>query len=326
MRRSFIGLGASLVLLPVGASAHATFATATAPAESTYKAVLQVPHGCDGKATHTVTITMPEGMIAVKPMPKPGWDLKTVEGDYAKTYDYYGTPTSKGVRAVVWSNGDLPDAWYDEFVFRGYITGVEPGAVLAFPTVQGCDGAEARWDQVAAAGQDPDDLEHPAPTLTVVAPTGEEHHHHGGMAMAMTAAEAGDLTIENPWARETVAAVPNSAGYMTIKNDGDAPDRLVKAASDVAAKVELHTMAMEGDVAKMRPVDGVDVPAHGEADLAPGGLHIMLVGLKAPLKEGTSFPLTLTFEKAGDVTVEVPVEDIAHGGGHGDMDHMDHGN
>ena len=139
--------------------------------------------------------------------------------------------------------------------------------------------------------------------------------------LAAVPAHAADLTVENPWARETIAAVPNSAGYMTIKNGGDVPDRLVKAASDVAAKAELHTMAMAGDVAKMRPVDGVDVPAHGKADLAPGGFHVMLIGLKQPLKEGTTFPLTLTFEKAGEVAVEVAVEDIAHGGGHGGMDH-----
>lgn len=155
--------GTSMVL------AHATLETDQAPANSTYKAVLRVPHGCEGQATHTVRIQIPEGFIAVKPMPKPGWKLEAKEGAYAKTYDYFGTPMAKGVREVVWSGGDLPDAFYDEFVFRGRIAEHPEGTMLWFKTVQECANGAERWIEIPAAGQNADDLKHPAPGLKVTA-------------------------------------------------------------------------------------------------------------------------------------------------------------
>lgn len=115
----------------------------------------------------------------------------------------------------------------------------------------------------------------------------------------------GDLTIDHPWAR--ASAIANSAAYMVITTKGDAPDRLVAASSPVAATVELHTHVVEGDVMRMRPVKAIDIDPGAPAVLAPGGLHVMLMGLKGPLEEGKRFPLTLTFEKAGPVTIDVPV-------------------
>lgn len=134
------------------------------------------------------------------------------------------------------------------------------------------------------------------------------------------------FTIEHPWARASAGPARNSAAFMTIHNSGGA-DRLVAASGDIAARVELHTHMMEGDVMKMRQVEAVDVPAGGMAALQPGGFHVMLIGLHEPLKEGDRFPLTLTFEKAGEVTVEVAVEAIGSMGGqqdgmgHGSMNH-----
>lgn len=116
----------------------------------------------------------------------------------------------------------------------------------------------------------------------------------------------GDLTIDQPWARASVAA--NGAAYMTISTSGSAPDQLVAAASPVAGKVELHTHIVEGDVMRMRPVKAIEVNVGEPAVLKPGGLHVMLIGLKAPLKEGEKFPLTLTFTKAGTTTVDVAVQ------------------
>lgn len=116
----------------------------------------------------------------------------------------------------------------------------------------------------------------------------------------------GSLTIEHPWARASVAA--NGAAYMIISNSGGEADELLAAASPVAATVELHTHIMEGEVMKMRPVKSIDVNVGEPAALKPGGLHIMLIGLKAPLKEGEKFPMTLTFAKAGTITVDVVVE------------------
>lgn len=136
------------------------------------------------------------------------------------------------------------------------------------------------------------------------------------------------FTIEHPWARASAGPARNSAAFMTIHNSG-AADRLIAAAGDVAARVELHTHMMEGDVMKMRQVEAIDVPAGGMATLQPGGFHVMLIGLHEPLKEGDRFPLTLTFEKAGEVTLEIAVEAIGSmGGQQGGMGHgsMNHGN
>lgn len=118
----------------------------------------------------------------------------------------------------------------------------------------------------------------------------------------------GDLKIDHPWARASAGAAANGAAYMTITTAGAAADQLVKAASPVADKVELHTHILDGDVMRMRPVSGITVNVGEPAVLRPGGLHVMLIGLKEPLKEGSQFPLTLTFEKAGTVTVQVDVE------------------
>jgi copper(I)-binding protein len=126
----------------------------------------------------------------------------------------------------------------------------------------------------------------------------------------------GDLVVENPWARESVT--PTGAAYFRVRNDGDQDDRLIGVSSEVADEARLHSSVMQDGVMRMRPVEAVDVPAHGEAVLEPGGLHVMLVGLKAPLEEGGSFPLTLDFENAGKVQVMTTIEDIGHGaGGHG---------
>src|ERR1700754_3488725 len=106
-----------------------------------------------------------------------------------------------------------------------------------------------------------------------------------------SAQSAGKVSVETPWAR--ASAGTTGAAYFTLKNQGDADDRLVAVSTPAAGKAELHTMTMEGDVMKMRPVDGIPVAAHGTAELKPGGLHVMLMELKAPLKQGESFPLTL---------------------------------
>ena len=103
---------------------------------------------------------------------------------------------------------------------------------------------------------------------------------------------------------------------MTLQNAGSTADRLLKAESPVAANAELHTHVKDGDAMRMRPVNDVPVPAGGTTKLEPGGYHIMLIGLKQPLKEGERLPLTLTFEKAGKISIDVPVQKAGASGGH----------
>jgi Uncharacterized protein conserved in bacteria len=125
--------------------------------------------------------------------------------------------------------------------------------------------------------------------------------------LPVVAAFAADVTVTQPWARSTPAPGGAGAAFMTISNAGATADKLVKATSPVAGAAELHTHLMDGGVMRMRAVPAIEIPAGGSASLAPGGLHVMLINLNAPLTEGTSFPLSLTFEKAGEVTVTVPV-------------------
>ena len=127
------------------------------------------------------------------------------------------------------------------------------------------------------------------------------------LLVASTAlAQTGQLEVSDAWARATPAKAENGVAYLTIRSP--TPDRLVSVSSPVAKKAELHTMEMAGMVMKMRPLAGLDIPAGQPVTLKPGGDHVMLTGLNGPLREGQSFPLTLTFEKAGTRTVTVAVE------------------
>ena len=154
----YLGLACSAAL------ANVTLDTAEASAGSTYKAVLRIPHGCRGKPTTEVRVTIPEGFISAKPMPKAGWTLITIAGRYERTYDLHGTAISEGTRGISWGGGYLPDIWYDEFVFRGtFAADLKPGTVFYFPTVQVCGDQEEHWIDVSGeAGAD-----QPAPSVTL---------------------------------------------------------------------------------------------------------------------------------------------------------------
>jgi copper(I)-binding protein len=131
--------------------------------------------------------------------------------------------------------------------------------------------------------------------------------------LAVTVASAGDykagsLDISDPWSRATPKGSSVAAGYMTIKNSGSTPDRLINGSSDVAPKFEVHEMRMENGVAKMRPVKGgLEIKPGNTVELKPGSFHIMFVGLKKPLSAGDHFTVTLMFEKAGPVSVDYDV-------------------
>ena len=141
------------------------------------------------------------------------------------------------------------------------------------------------------------------------------------LALALSAApalaqeiKAGDLTIEKPWARATPKGAEVGVGYLVIRNDGAAPDRLTGGSADFAT-VEIHEMAMEGGVMKMRELkDGLVIPAHGTVKLVPSGYHVMFTGLKSPLVKGQSVKATLTFEHAGAIAVDFAVEGVGAAG------------
>jgi copper(I)-binding protein len=115
------------------------------------------------------------------------------------------------------------------------------------------------------------------------------------------------MLIEKPWVRATAPGAQVAGGYLVIRNQGAAADRLVSASSPAAAKVELHVHINDNGVMKMREVRGYDVPAKGSFELKPGGAHLMFVDIKRTFKEGEKLPVKLKFEKAGEVSAEFHV-------------------
>jgi copper(I)-binding protein len=131
------------------------------------------------------------------------------------------------------------------------------------------------------------------------------------------------ITVEQPWARATPTGAKTGAVYMTLDNKSGTTDRLTGASSDVADKLQIHEMKVENGVMQMREVpDGLSIPAGGSVVLKPGSYHVMMIGLKKPLTAGDKFPVTLTFEKAGNISVTVPVQAMGAMQDKGGMDNM----
>jgi len=167
MNRTKLMLVVFFAAIGLSAEAHITLEQTEAPVGASYKAVLKVPHGCKGSPTTAVRVKIPEGVVAVKPMPKPGWTIAVVRGKYEKTYDYFhDAKLSEGVIELGWSGGVLPDEHYDEFVFQGFLArGLKPDTTLYFPVVQECEQGIHRWIEIPAEGKSARDLESLAPGL-----------------------------------------------------------------------------------------------------------------------------------------------------------------
>jgi copper(I)-binding protein len=129
--------------------------------------------------------------------------------------------------------------------------------------------------------------------------------------------QAGTIKVDHPWTRATAPGAQVGVGYMKITNNGAAPVQLVGASTPVAAKVEVHTMSMEGGVMRMRAVPSLTIPARSTVELKSGGLHLMLIGLKKPLVVEDLVPLTLNFSGGITLDVELYVEQMGASVGHG---------
>jgi periplasmic copper chaperone A len=170
MFRFFLRLAAVCVAVACGlvpaAFAHVILEHREAPVGSAYKAVLRVPHGCNGSATTAVRVRIPEGVIDVKPIPKPGWTLKIVTGPYAKAHSLSGTQVSEGATEIDWSDGNLPANQAGEFAFTSYLASdLQPGQTIYFPVVQECVKGVQRWIDIPTARSDESE---PAPGLKLV--------------------------------------------------------------------------------------------------------------------------------------------------------------
>jgi len=118
----------------------------------------------------------------------------------------------------------------------------------------------------------------------------------------------GNLVINHPWARPTAPGMPTGAAYLSVTNHGAREDTLIGAHSPAAVRVEFHRTSIEAGMARMRPASSLVIEPGDTLTAAPGGLHLMLVDLKAPLVKGTTVPLVLTFKEAGEVTVQLKIE------------------
>src|SRR5665213_700939 len=132
--------------------------------------------------------------------------------------------------------------------------------------------------------------------------------------------KAGDLVITQAWSRATPNGAKIGSGYFTVENKGNAADRLIGVSADVDGKVEVHEMATKDGVMTMRPLDkGLTIDPGKTVKLAPGGYHLMMFDLKSPLKQGDALPITLKFEKAGEVKVSLAVQGIGAQGPAGEL-------
>ncbi len=161
------------------AQAHVVLQDPAAAAGTGYRATFTVGHGCEGSATTSIKVRIPDGFLGAKPMPKAGWTLTTTTSKLAKPYDSHGKTITEDVSEVTWTatsqDSALPDAWYDEFVLRG-TTPHQPG-VLWFKVLQSCEKGQNDWSQVPASGSSTKGLKSPAALLEVI-DTGATGHQH----------------------------------------------------------------------------------------------------------------------------------------------------
>ena len=172
-------LGMASVLLAAQAHAHVSLIAPEHVAQGqSFKAVVAIPHGCEGSATTAVTLHVPEGIVAVKPQPKAAWRISKTQQTYAQPYDYYGKKLTQGVTSVTWQ-GRLADDEYDEFVFQAYAAAIPAGVdKVFFKLEQQCENGKLMWTDVSGKKM----TGHSAPELTApsvpVSRSDAAIHHH----------------------------------------------------------------------------------------------------------------------------------------------------
>lgn len=285
------------------AVAHATLETTRAVIGQPYKAIIRIAHGCAGEATRSVRVNLPPELINAKPMPKPGWSVSAGLAPGAR-------------HEINWTGGLLEDGHYDEFVVMASVAATAVPQYVHLPVIQECANGAERWIDTPDAANPARRLKAPAPRLELVA---------GEAAPSPAATQAGDLKLEAAWTRATPKGAQVGGGYLRITNTGKTSDRLIGGSFPLAARVEVHEMATEGGMMKMRRLAaGLEIKPGETVELKPGGYHLMFLQLKEAIAAGKPVRGTLVFEKAGSVDVEYGVAPIgarempaAGQGGHG---------
>jgi copper(I)-binding protein len=260
--------------------AHVSLEEPRAEAGQPYRAVLRIGHGCDKSATTSVAVRLPAGFQAAKPEPKPGWTV-ALQGGVA-------TWTAASKEAA------LPDGQRGEFALAGTLP--QTAGPVWFKVLQTCEQGSLDWSQLPAEGTATAALKTPAAVLDVLS--------------ARDWAQLQLLPkVDGAWARSSVPGQAGTGAFMRLT--ARQATQLVGVATPAAGTAEVHEMKMEGDVMKMRAVDKLDLPAGQPVELKPGGYHIMLMDLKAPLAKDSVVALTLLFRNAKGVEskleLKVPV-------------------
>jgi copper(I)-binding protein len=272
------------------AFAHVTLPRGGVTVGSDYNAAFRVGHACEGAKTTTgLAVRLPKGFLLSDAQARKGWklDVQKNAGDGEVRW------TAESPQAA------LPASERAEFVLRGKVPGT-PGP-LWFKVLQTCDVGSIDWAEVPASGSSTAGLKSPAARLDVVAQ---------GVAT---------VDVRDGWVRQSVPGQSGTGAFMKLTAPTGA--RLVGITTPAAGVAEVHEMKMEGDVMRMRAVAGIELPAGRAVELKPGGYHLMLMDLKAPLKPDTQVPVTLSFRDAKgatrtlEVSVPVAVRGPA-GGGH----------
>ncbi|WP_417580397.1 copper chaperone PCu(A)C [Pelagibacterium sp.] len=266
---------ASIIAVATPALAHMTFEDTQSTPGASFRGVLVLPHGCDGAPTDTVRVNLPEGFGDVTAEDKDGWvlEMPSVDGQVAQT---------------TWSGGSVPDDSHEQFAFTGTFADDLPETDILFAVEQMCGDVALGWEPVVSLGEN----------------NTSDHAHHGGEAVTL-----GDLELTSAFTRATLPNAPVGGGYVAITNTGDQADRLVSAESSFSPDVQIHEMAVVDDVMKMQQLpEGLEIPAGETVTLAPGGLHLMFMNISEPFVEGQTVPVTLTFERAGAIEIELAVQ------------------
>ena len=248
-QKALFYLALFLAFFPILIQAHATLDVSSAKSGSYYKAVLNIPHGCEGEATREVQVKLPEGFINVKPMPKPGWNMEIRKGTYQKTYELHGEEVKAVPLEIHWKGGMLHDVHFDEFVLHGKLGDFLQDTHLPFVITQVCATQNLTWNQIPTEGQDPHSRKHPAPILHVRAGSHEDGHHSN--QMENKASEKMAIMVKNAWIRAVPPNSKMSAAYMTLHNSSEHHDMLAAVESPLANAAELHNVVEENEMMMM---------------------------------------------------------------------------
>ena len=294
----FAFLAACLVLAAASgaASAHVMIDAARAVAGARVEALLHVTHGCDGAPTTGVTVQIPPGFQAPVPAAREGWKLEVRRSPPAMAA---GEPVTQVSWTARNDKAALPGNQPALFKLSGKpAAGAGP---LWFKVLQSCGNTSRDWAEIPAQGTSVEGLKLPAALLQQAVP---------GAALAQS------VLVEGAWVRAVVPGQSGTGGFMRLT--ARTPMTLVGVSTPAAGLAQVHEMKLEGGVMKMRPVDALELPAGKAVALTPGGLHVMLMDLKAPLVKGGSVPMTLVLQDTkgvqSKVEISLPVDTAAPGG------------